>query len=213
MVDSGAGGLLDLLRAGLEPTGRAWLDGAVAAIRAPFQREAFISAFAIAARRVGRARLSGVGWSADEAARSALLLHGAAAQPPAAFVALVDDLYQHGDSRERQAILRTLAWLPEPERFLGLAVDACRTSVQPVFEAIACENAYPAAHFPDLNFNQLVLKALFLSVPLRRIVGLQHRIGPELRRMAAGYASERRAAGRSVPADLGVVLDHEESRA
>jgi hypothetical protein len=207
----GAGDPLDLVRAGIEPPGRAWLDAAVAAIRVPFDREAFTVAFTMAARRVGRISLP-AGWSADEAARAALLLRGAAAQPSAAFAALVDDLYQHGDNRERQAILRTLAWLPDPERFLALAVEACRTSIQPVFEAIACENGYPAAHFPDLNFNQMVLKALFTGVGLRRIVGLQGRITGELRRMAAGYASERRAAGRSVPADIGVVLDGEESK-
>jgi hypothetical protein len=211
----GAGDPLDLARTGLEPSGRAWLDAAVAAIRAPFDREAFTVAFTLAARRVGRAALlaGAAGWSADEAARAALLLRAATAQPAGAFATLVDDLYQHGDNRERQAILRALAWLPEPERFLELAVEACRTSVQPVFEAIACENEYPAAHFPDLNFNQMVLKAMFTGVGLRRIVGLQGRINAELRRMAAGYASERRAAGRSVPADIGVVLDDEESRA
>jgi hypothetical protein len=208
----GPGDLRDLVRAGVDPAARAWLDAAVAGIRAPFDREAFTVAFTMAARRVGRAALP-AGWSADEAARAALLLQGAAAQPAAAFAALVDDLYQHGDSRERQAILRTLAWLPAPERFLELAVEACRTSVQPVFEAIACENGYPAAHFPDLNFNQMVLKALFTGVSLRRIAGLRGRITGELRRMAAGYASERRAAGRSVPADIGVLLDDEEVRA
>jgi hypothetical protein len=207
----GAGDPLDLVRAGIEPPGRAWLEAAVAAIRAPFDREAFTVAFTMAARRVGRAALP-AGWSADEAARAALLIRAAAVQAPVAFAALVDDLYQHGDSRERQAILRALAWLPGSERFLALAVEACRTSVQPVFEAIACENEYPAAHFPELNFNQMVLKAMFTGVGLRRIVGLQGRITVELRRMAAGYASERRAAGRSVPEDIGVVLDNEESR-
>jgi hypothetical protein len=209
----GAGDSLDLVRAALDPAGRAWLDAAVAAIRAPFDREAFTVAFTQAARRVGRAALAGAGGSADEAARGVLLLRAAAVQPAAALAGLVDDLYQHGDNRERQAILRALEWLPDPDRFEALAVEACRTSIQPVFEAIACENGYPAAHFPDLNFNQMVLKALFTGVELRRIVGLQGRITAELRRMAAGYASERRAAGRSVPADIGVVLDDEESRA
>jgi hypothetical protein len=71
-----------------------------------------------------------------------------------------------------------------------------------VFEAIACENPYPAAHFPELNFNQMVLKALFTGVALERVIGLDGRVTPELARMANDYASERRAAGRSVPADI-----------
>ena len=43
--------------------------------------------------------------------------------------------------------------LPDPGHFATMAVDACRTNVRDVFEAIACENRYPAAHFPDANFN------------------------------------------------------------
>jgi hypothetical protein len=77
--------------------------------------------------------------------------------------------------------------------------------VQSVFEAIACENPYPARFFPDLNFNQLVLKAFFTGIAVRRIVGLGARNSPELVRMANAYASERRAAGRSVPDDLSLV--------
>jgi hypothetical protein len=71
-----------------------------------------------------------------------------------------------------------------------------------VFEAIACDNPYPARFFPDLNFNQLVLKAFFTGVAVQRIVGLADRRNAELVRMAQAYASERLAAGRTVPPDL-----------
>jgi hypothetical protein len=74
--------------------------------------------------------------------------------------------------------------------------------VVPIFEAIAAENPFPARHFPDLHFHQLVLKAVFLGVRLPRVLGLAARVNPELARMADDYAAERRAAGRSVPADL-----------
>jgi hypothetical protein len=59
--------------------------------------------------------------------------------------------------------------------------------------------------FPEHNFNQLVLKAFFTGVAVARIEGLAARRSPELTRMALAYASERRAAGRSVPADLDLV--------
>ena len=85
-------------------------------------------------------------------------------------------------------------------------MNACRSSVQSVFDAICCENPYPALHFPDLAFNQMVLKALFTGVALERIHRLSERKNAELARMAAGYASERTAAGRSVPGDIGRVL-------
>jgi len=191
-------------------------------------RDAFAGAFTLSARRVGKALLalsgeeltrlqgSGVtwtltGWGVDELSRSMLLLRAAAALPPREFETLVEECYGRGDSRERQAVLRSLALLPAADRFLALAVDACRTSIQPLFEAIACENPYPAAHFPELNFNQMVLKALFTGVALRRILGLEGRITTELRRMAADYASERRAAARSVPPDIDYVLGKERS--
>jgi hypothetical protein len=125
-------------------------------------------------------------------------------EPPAHFAALVTQ-FRTGDNAERAALLRALSLFPEPQRFSDLAIDACRSHVQSVFEAIACENPYPARYFPEPNFNQLVLKAFFTGVAVRRIEGLPGRRTPELARMALAYASERRAAGRSVPVDLDFV--------
>jgi hypothetical protein len=212
-----ATGLLDAVRAGLPPAGCDWVDRALTAIGPPLDRDAFTAAYTAAARRVGKVtpalaggeagRAGEATWSRDEMMRGALLIMAAEVTAPETLQSLVDDLYHHGDNRERQAVLRVLPLLPEPERFIPLAVEACRTSIQPLFEAIACENPYPAAHFPEPNFNQMILKALFIGVPLRRIVGLPERVTGELKRMAADYASERRAAGRSVSVDIGDVLD------
>jgi hypothetical protein len=52
------------------------------------------------------------------------------------------------------------------------------------------------------------MKAIFQGVSVRRIEGLEARITPELMRMAAGYASERRAAGRPVPADVDYITQY-----
>jgi hypothetical protein len=46
------------------------------------------------------------------------------------------------------------------------------------------------------------LKALFIETRTARIDGLARRAGSELVRMVEGYASERRAAGRTVPEDI-----------
>jgi hypothetical protein len=225
-----ADSLLALVRAHAGPPVREWLDGALATARTPLDRAGFATAFALAARRAGRTapeptaaevdRLHAAGlawpvafWGFDGLSRAALLLHAAAALAPGELEALVEECFLGGDTRERQAVLRTLALLPDPGRFVPLAVDACRTSVQPVFEAIACENPYPARHFPESSFNQMVLKAIFIEVAVGRILGLEARVTPELRRMAADYASERRAAGRIVPADVAVLLGENGSRA
>jgi len=117
----------------------------------------------------------------------------------------VDALYARGDNAEREALLHALPLLPDPERFLSTAVEACRSNVQTVFEAIACENPYPARHFSELSFNQMVMKAIFIGVPLRRIVGLHARIAPVLVRMATDYVQERIAAGRPVPDDIQLI--------
>jgi hypothetical protein len=224
-----ADALLALVRAHAGAPVREWLDEALRTARAPLDRTGFATAFALATRRAGRAgpepnpaeaaRLDAAGltwpvasWGLDGLSRAALLLHAATAVAPGELEALVEESFLGGDTRERQAVLRTLVLLPDPGRFVPLAVEACRTSVQPVFEAIACENPYPGLHFPESSFNQMVLKAVFIEVAVGRILGLEARITPELRRMAADYASERRAAGRSVPADVERILGENGSR-
>ncbi|HEY2387384.1 MAG TPA: EboA domain-containing protein [Candidatus Binatia bacterium] len=176
---------------------------------------ALLAALAGAGRRVGKAtlaldesetrRLQGAGahWPIatrlDELWRIAVLVAAAARLDGERLVA---DAYRGGDSDERCAVLRALPLLPAPERFTALAADACRSHVRPIFEALACENPFPARHLSTLHFNQMILKALFLDVPLMRVLGLDARRSDELGRMARDYAAERRAAGRPVSADL-----------
>jgi len=177
--------------------------------------------FTAASRKVGRAPLPanadeqalqtsvgvdwGLPWGDDDLARVAMLSAAAERIAPAVLETRVAACYRHGDNRERRAVLRALPFLRDGARFVPLAVDACRTHVQPIFEAIACENPYPAAHFPDDNFNQMALKAAFVGIALDRIVHLSSRQSPELARMADDYAAERRAAGRPVPPDLALL--------
>jgi hypothetical protein len=214
--------LRDLVERRTETASREWLARTCASIAGAPDRGALLESFTAVARRLGRARLeptqaevarlSGAGvdwpigtWGADELGRVALLVAAAAHWPAAELEAVIDECYRQGDGAERQAVLRALPLLPAPERFVEIGVDACRSHIQPLFEAIACDNPYAALHFPELNFNQMVLKALFTGVALARILGLEGRITPELSRMAADYASERRAAGRSVPQDIGIL--------
>ena len=114
--------------------------------------------------------------------------------------------FEQGDAREQQSWLRALPLWPEAAPFLPHAIEACRTNIVPVFEALACDNPYPAAHFPERNFNQVVVKALFNTIALSRISGLASRLNAELSRMARDYAAERTAAGRTVPPDIGLAI-------
>ncbi len=51
-------------------------------------------------------------------------------------------------------------------------------------------------------WNTMVLKALFIQVPLAPIVGLDERSNPALMRMLCDYAHERWAASRTVSPEL-----------
>jgi hypothetical protein len=210
-----------LLRRQCAGPGLEWLDRTLAALAPPLDRGAFAAAFAACGRRLGaapvvvsepeRITLAGArqprlaGRPLADAGRLVLLLRALACLEPAEHATFVDGVYRRGDTRERQALLATLAALPEPVRFVATAVEACRTNVLPEFEAIACDNPYPADHFSDLQFNQMVLKALFVGVSLARVEGLERRAGPELARMVDDFARERRAAGRPVPPDVTLV--------
>ncbi|MFO7177070.1 MAG: EboA domain-containing protein [Pseudomonadota bacterium] len=116
------------------------------------------------------------------------------------------DLFERGEIGEQESILRTLEFLPRPSDYVEVAKAGCRTNARSVFEAIACDNPFPARRFSEPSFNQMVLKAVFLGVPLSRIEGLPDRRTPELVRMALDYASERRAAGRPVPQDIDLIV-------
>lgn len=142
-------------------------------------------------------------WTLQDAARAIFLLARAGAcADPELFVKAATACYEQGDTREQQSWLRAVGLLPHAERFLMTVIGACRTNILPLFEAVACENPYPARYFPDANFNQLVLKALFNEIALARIVGLSSRSNLDLSRMAQDYASERLAAGRPIPHDI-----------
>lgn len=157
-----------------------------------------------------RAAAPGIGferWAREDAARALLLIaRRHQGRTGDAFVQDAVECYEHGDAREQQSWLHAIPLWPEAKSFLPYAIDACRTNIVPVFEALACENPYPAAHFPDRNFNQVVLKAMFNSIALKRIVGLRSRLNADLSRMARDYAAERSAAGRSVPADIHLAM-------
>jgi len=158
-----------------------------------------------------RGELEALGIIAPEAftlgtlSRVALLALGCSVFEPRGHASLLKDAYGKGDNGERVAVLRSLILLPDPRRFLDIAAEACRTHVQDVFEAIACDNPYPEHYFPDASFNQLVIKALFTDVSLARMRGLKARKNPELYRMARDYEAERRAASRTVSSDLAYV--------
>ncbi|MGI8782857.1 MAG: EboA domain-containing protein [Acidobacteriota bacterium] len=214
--------LTSLLNSRLAPDRRAWLARAQEMLADPAQKARASEYYAAASRKLGkqallldhreREQLRALSpllpldhWGVDEAARAVLLL-ALTDLPAGQFAETAVECYEVGDSREQQSWLRGLSLLPGCKRFLSTAIDGCRTNIVPLFESIACENPYPCLYFPDLNFDQMVLKSLFNGIAISRIVGLESRFNAELSRMADDYASEREAAGRQVPIDIWLVV-------
>lgn len=187
--------------------------------RGPVDRIAFLAAFSGAGRRIGRAMVGdgelgdvrlepglvvkGRPWA--ELGRVGLLTSLQGRLDSSQTTLLVAEAYRTGDLQEKQATLRALAFLPEPSGLVDTAAEGARSNAMAVFEAIGCENPYPSLHFSTDTFNQMTMKALFNDVPLSRIVGLDGRMNADLVRMARGYASERRAAGRTISHDLAML--------
>lgn len=215
--------LSDLLATRASQEGAAWLVKALQAAAPPLQENTLLGYYAGAGRRLGKRalalneeeqgrvialdpRLPLSHWGMDEAARALLLLTLAENLPPDDFREIAQKCYELGDSREQQSWLRALGMLPENERFLAAAVDACRTNIIPLFESIACENPYPLRTFPENNFNHLVMKAMFNELALERIIGLEEKLNQALSGMCNDFVSEREAAGRPVPCDIWLAL-------
>jgi hypothetical protein len=211
----------DALLAMLDPQARTWLAQTLGDAALLGSETRFRVAYAQATRKLARSvdagattreqtvDLAGTNAPEDdlvERVRRRLLGALLAHTPAAEHEARLSSLYRSGEQREQVGVLRALAHLERPERFVTLAIEACRTNSLVVFGAIAHDNPYPATHFPELHFNQLVLKSIFVGLSVVRIVGLRERAGVELARMVREYASERSAAGRSVPEDVQRVL-------
>lgn len=136
--------------------------------------------------------------SLDELVRIAFLNKALASYPLESHVPLIYELFRTGDNAERESIVKTLVLLPEPGRFLEIALDACRSSVQTTVEAISLNNSYPDRFFSPDAFRVMVLKALHLGIDLQYIYRLEHHIDNELTRMADAYISECQSAGRPI---------------
>jgi hypothetical protein len=214
--------LAAMLRRRLPARAAAWLEASSDEIRGGVTSLRFASLLSLASREARRHALEPdareadaawqslpgwrlEGWSVLDAARVCLVLaHPGLAS--SAFEGMLEECFRFADEGELCALYRSLAHLPGGHRFARRAAEGCRTNMRSVFEAVACDTPYPARCLDDLAWRQLVIKALFLGVPLARVHGAAERLSPELARMALDLADERRSAGREVPPDLWLCL-------
>ncbi|MEU3726830.1 EboA domain-containing protein [Streptomyces sp. NPDC031705] len=193
--------LRESLRSVLDQEHRLRLTDAVDAVAAEGPA-ALDRRFPAAGREYGRGSLPGwADWAVEDAVRTVLLLaltrYGTTG---AALAGEAAERYAHGDAAERRGVLRALPFLPVGDRAVHLTDDAVRTNDNRLIAAAL--GPYARAHLDQYRWRQAVLKCLFTGIPLAKVAGLNERRDAELARMAHGFAAERRAADRAVPADL-----------
>jgi hypothetical protein len=142
----------------------------------------------------------------DEAGR-ALLLLSVPHEDVVSYSQRLTQLLATAEVREMVAFYRTLPLLPKGDRLVSLAREGIRSNMKVVFESVALRNPYPARHFDEEGWNQMVLKALFVGSSVDEIWHLNERANSILARMVVGYARERRSAGRPVPPQLWGLVD------
>jgi sugar phosphate isomerase/epimerase len=180
-----------------------WFAAALTKVAA--DPDAIAALFPAVSRRCGRGELPD-GRPVDEAVRVELL-----AALPLSGKELADSVsavYRYGDAAEKRAVLRALPRLDVGDGCLELVRDAVRTNDP---RLVAAALGPYARHLDDAYWRQAVLKCVFMEIPLSTVDGLAGRADLELARMLAGLAEERRAAGRTVPADAVALLERLEA--
>lgn len=114
------------------------------------------------------------------------------------FVPKIAKLIEVADTSELETFLKFLILLPSPEDYKNTAVEALRTNISTVFNAIAHHNPYPSQFFDDQQWNQMYLKTAFMQGDLSAILDIDKRANKELTRIISDYAHERWAAGRDI---------------
>jgi hypothetical protein len=179
----------------VSPEAMSWLD----------QQTNLAEAFPAVSRKLGREPLGASdaavaldgsevplrAWRCDDAGRALLILN--APDPEAA----ARELYFQGDLREKAGALRALAIAGRGDA--AMLLDAMRLAADELVEAALADNPQ-VEHLPEHEFRRAVLKCAFVGISIERIQPM--RADGELTRMLLGLASEREAAGRTVPADL-----------
>jgi hypothetical protein len=193
------------LEARARPEGLDWLREASAAVAA--DATVLRTRFAMVGRKVGRETLDPSAdpddvwaWTVDDAAR-VLLLRAAGERAEAELA----ELYRFGDAAERRGILRALPYLDIEDRGLDLVDDAVRTNDTRLIAAAL--GPYATKYLSDAQYDQAVLKCVFVGVPITGLDGVPSRVTPDGARMLGAFVHERVAAGRDLPPAVWIVID------
>jgi len=115
--------------------------------------------------------------------------------------------YLIGDENEKTAYIKGLSMLDPKGELLDIALHTGRTNNVFLFSAIALHNAYPAKHYDNNAYVQLILKALFLGLNISHIPSLPQRLHSDLSNKCMDLVRERLTANRNPPISIWLAVD------
>jgi len=207
--------LSSILAATAPAAAMTWLGDTIREQEAAFQKRPFYYAFSGVSRHFDKRDFIEVtpeqalalaeqvpgtsvkGWDQFRLARVILLLT-LGEQDKATFLETIAALLNTADLREQAAIYSAYPLLPHQEDLVESAVDGLRSNIIDIFDSIALQNPFPATHFTTEAWNQMVLKAIFISRPIYKIVGIEARSNADLADGVSYLAHERWAASRKL---------------
>ena len=136
-------------------------------------------------------------WTLDQLCRFSLLMYY-----PLLSVESLTKLISVADTREQISIFKSIPYLENASYFAPIVVNGIRTNIVDVFDAIALKNPYPASYFSQDEWNQMILKAIFMERPIYQIKDIDQRKNEKLAHVLFDYARERWAASRRVTPEL-----------
>ncbi|MGR8932413.1 MAG: EboA domain-containing protein, partial [Gammaproteobacteria bacterium] len=145
-------------------------------------------------------------WTAADLGRALLILQAITSAPELERL-IVLTYFEQGDESEVASVVRVVNLLNGAERFKFQVREVGRTNSKPLYAALAQYNPYPARFYDVHEFNQLVLKALFMGIGIDSVIGLDKRANSALSKMCEDYIDERLAAGRSLPFDIWLAVE------
>jgi len=125
---------------------------------------------------------------------------------PKSFLATLLLIIKYADDEEKSSIVKGIFFLDDTGDLVNVIIDLCRTNSVDLLIALGLNNPYTSKFFPQLNFNQLVLKLLFCQADISQVKALLERKNSKLSDMANDYKHERINANRSVPLNIELII-------
>ena len=206
------------LKARLSPEAFQWFDTERAGLQNQPEQGRWFKALGLAPRKLGKADLKPseaelqaaqalrhgldpTDWSVDQTARICFTLAFHQADD-ASFAHQVSLLVDTSEINELLAIFRGFALFPHPQALEPKAREAIRSTMRPVYEAMAHRNPYPLEFFDEAAWNQMIVKAFFLDSSIWQIQGVDQRFNTDLSIMLIKLVQERWAAGRFIAPEI-----------